>query len=422
MPSWSENYADFVEAFSDSPRVYSKFAAWTVAGAVLSPSCIPLTWGIDKIRPNFWTVIVGPSSIARKSTQLKVARRILLQASPDTMAPQGGSYEGILERMAKTPVVLFVFDEMRRFFSWMDRKYNVEVKPWLTEIYDWPADMPWDAARAGQRGKHGNGDTGIKIKGPGVSVLTATVDDWLSKSVTPDDFAGGFMVRWLFVPYPGKTKDYRAPIDADEMWERKLAWHLRRLREKRWRFRIQEEPRRAYGEWSTRFEQEDFWDGMPWMKPYATRLSIYALKIAMVEGILRFELKEDTVEPLIDIDEELIAVGTKAVEWVGRQATRLLRDELAIGKFQEWRRDLLKILREKPGEWVPRSKVSNAMKLGPKQLDDVVNALEEGDLMVRYNFTTGRGRPKFMLRAVQDGERPQELIDQIRKELNERKD
>lgn len=167
----------------------------------------------NNIYCNIWTIVMGPSSIARKTTCLDrtlppihdyddeledsyneemrqykkipekergeppVERCILL---PDSTT------ERFIEILQHNPNGLVVHAEIASFLTKMNKSYNGDFKSDITEWFDTP-----------HKKKHQTMTRSTVIRRPCFSISTATTREWLVEQLNPKDLRSGFMQRFL---------------------------------------------------------------------------------------------------------------------------------------------------------------------------------------------------------------------------------
>lgn len=434
VASWTEDYVNFLASFTDAPPVYSRFMAWAVLGAALSGQCAPISIAADDLRPNFWVILVGPSGEARKSTELKVCRRMARKADDRLPAPQGGSFVGVLEHLQKNPNILFVFDEFKRFMAWMAEDYNREAKSFFTEIYDWPYDEDWIAARAAGRGSYAGQTNSIRIKGPAVSMCIGSTAEWLTGAVGRSDLVSGFLPRFLLIPYPGKEKTFSYPPERCKNWENRLTQALRAAKKVRFRYKVTSGAREGFQKWYDQVKVNDVFEQSPILRPYFHRMTVYAWKICMVEAVSQvitkpgglsdsWGMEGQVMEQEVTIDESMMKLATEALSETLEPLADLFEDSMAKGRFQEQQRDVIEALKavKKKHGFISRSALLRQVKQSTQDLDKVTKTLVDASRLIFAKHITGkRGRVPMMYRLLRRGEDFDEKMEQAGKFWNTR--
>ena len=169
---------------------------------------------------NIWTIIMGPSSITKKSTSIEQAIQPLYDydaeleqqyaddqtaynalstaeqadaATPDRkfiLLPEG-STEAFLRVLCDNPTGLIVHQEISSFLSKMNKSYNGDFKQ---DMMTW-----FDSPRVKIRVTGGNSTTRNTaiLKSPAFSVATATTKEGLLAELKDHDFKSGFVQRFL---------------------------------------------------------------------------------------------------------------------------------------------------------------------------------------------------------------------------------
>ena len=207
-------FKHFYDAYWGTSEVcepYLMAGALTQMGMMLGRrACISIGRNPSKrhvIYPNFYSGIIGGTSIARKSSWLRQVRYDLKSVDYDIKVMESvASAEGLIEAMSKHDdggVVdtygqnapegrrtLLLFDEMKSLFGTARRQITSTIIPRLTEAYNCPPALEVNTKHAPIQAHH-----------PVVSILAASTGEWLSDSVTQSDVSGGFINRFAYFLY-----------------------------------------------------------------------------------------------------------------------------------------------------------------------------------------------------------------------------
>ena len=194
------------------------------------------------IYPNFYTIIVGETGIARKSTALRIGEKLLADADPAVRTLRGLSTpEGLLQKFipptgyehgSTVPVdsdeaepltdqlhymlensspnqegfrILLSLDEFSYLLKKAQKSHGEGMIQLLTEAYDYPnqLDLPTRV-------------NPISADHPCLSIMAATTNAWLESSLKLEDIQGGFANRFsyyhatsndfIFKPQPGDLR------------------------------------------------------------------------------------------------------------------------------------------------------------------------------------------------------------------------
>ena len=209
-------FRNFYDAYWKTNEVCEPFlmaAALTQAGAMMGRRCcISISKNKSEryvIYPNFYNIVIGPTSIARKSTLIKSVKYDIFSVDNDVkMLASIASSEGLIDVMSKDsegePIridpqefqapegtrTLLMVDEIRSLFVASRRAATENIIPKLTEIYncDEIVEVPTKTSP-------------IKAFYPTLNIIGASTEDWLKESVTQSDVAGGFINRCGFFLY-----------------------------------------------------------------------------------------------------------------------------------------------------------------------------------------------------------------------------
>lgn len=168
-------------------------------GSILGRQVWAYTGG-HRLYPNFWIVLIAPSSFFRKTTSLYTARRILQKANPDRILPEEFSQEKLFETLQEKPIGTFFYSEFMSLMGLLKRDYMAGCKAFLTMLYD---SLPYPYIRTTKNATY-------TIQNPCISLLTATTTDWFLAETKATDMRGGFffLPRFLLVPARKKKEKH----------------------------------------------------------------------------------------------------------------------------------------------------------------------------------------------------------------------
>lgn len=189
--AWTEPFLRWREVLSQHTNAPDEFlwavfaTAWGLILGRRAYIAHPIT-----LYPNFWTLLIGPSARARKSTVLYALRLLLESLSVPYCAISGlSSIEGLAEQMDKTPhqPTLLCEEEFRRLLGVATRKVTVNLIPDLQRLSY--CNQPFDLTRTKQ----------LRIERPFLAFITATPLAFIEEMLTEAHFTGGFLNRFLLL-------------------------------------------------------------------------------------------------------------------------------------------------------------------------------------------------------------------------------
>jgi ribosomal protein S25 len=190
-PTFINEYVKWASIATDAPEQYHELCGSILLSVLLADKLhLPVSWGT--IIPNLWGLILGKSSISRKTTAMDLAMGFILETDPElVISAQDSSAEGLLSALSKRPEKVSVYhrDEVAGFFDGMANKsYLAGMPETLTKLYDVPAYMPRQLRK----------ETITVIK-PVFVFLGGGIQDRVYETVTEEFFYSGFLPRFLVV-------------------------------------------------------------------------------------------------------------------------------------------------------------------------------------------------------------------------------
>jgi hypothetical protein len=334
------DYVAYVEPTTDAPSVYHVFAG-LVAIATIVGSAVYLPFGGERIYPNLWALILGPSSFYRKSTALAKAKRLIarLEAPDDDgsaparsrLLPNEFSREALLKHLSDNPQGLLSFSEFSGFLAMCSRDYMSGTRELLADLYDSPNSYTRLL-----------GTATYTVRNPCLSILAASQTDWLLEKVREGDLRGGFLARFAFVPAFSKPRFLAVPPAPDNAIGVRLLHGASALRKIRGEAGLQKIPEMRFSSWLERHERElDGAEHVGELSPFWSRLSIITLKLAML-----LQLADDRS---LVIGPEAMESALALTEFLKASLRTLFREQFVFSKEMKARQRVLAFITRRPG-------------------------------------------------------------------------
>jgi primase-polymerase (primpol)-like protein len=146
--------------------------------------------------PNIWTLLLGKSTVSRKSTALDIGETILGFAEMDEKKlPEDFSPEAFIEELEQNPQSLFMKDEFGEFLAKMDRSYQKGIGALLSRIYDCPRNYSRKLRK-----------NTFNVENAYVTMASACVPKQIARHTSVEDLESGFFPR-IVVVWPERHKE-----------------------------------------------------------------------------------------------------------------------------------------------------------------------------------------------------------------------
>lgn len=135
-----DDYRDWATSATDAVPVFHELSAFMILSSMIAGN-ISLEASYGTVVPNLWGLILGDSTLTRKSTAMRMATDIMLDMEEDVVLATDGSAEGLLSGLSLRPgrVSVYFRDEVSGFFDSINRKdYLAGMPEVLTHLYDVP--------------------------------------------------------------------------------------------------------------------------------------------------------------------------------------------------------------------------------------------------------------------------------------------
>ena len=343
---------------TDAPREYL-----IACGLATLCACVEnrvwLSFGGERLYPNLWILILGPSSFFRKSTCISKARKTLRRIySGDRDGPIGpdeSSREALLKRMSERGQLLLMYSEFSGALAQFSRDYMAGTKEFLTDMYDSPESYTRLV-----------GAQTFTIRDACVSILAASQTDWFLEKLKGGDIRGGFLARFSFWPAFEKKRFLAVPPEPDLRLGNQLAATLNKVRDVRGAAVLSGPARERYTAWLEGHEHELHGTNRASdLSAFWSRLSVMALKFAVL-----FQVAE----------QQSLTVGVSALEssltltaYLKRALSHLFQEEFAFTRDMQDRQRVLRLIRNRGA--ISFRDLLRASSLLKRQLDPVLETL-----------------------------------------------
>jgi hypothetical protein len=351
-------YEEYWTPATDAPREYLIASGLSVIGTAIG-NRIYIPFGGDRIYPNIWNVLLGPSSTFRKSTTVKQARRTLARLTEGQtdglLLPDEFSKEALIARLAERAQGLLTYSEFSGALAAFNRDYMTGIKELLADLYDCPA-----------RYERVLGQKTFVAKDVCISLLAASQTDWLLEKLKETDIRGGFMARMTFWPAFVKRRFIALPPEPDTRIGNELVRHLNQIRALDGALIIPSSCRDRYAAWLEQHERElESLPGAGNLGPFWSRMSVTTLKTAVI-------LNAATAGTLL-LDDRALESAIELTEFLKAALGHLFKEEMAFTKGMRDRNRVLAMIKRKPG--IPYRDICRNANLLKRDLDPVLDTL-----------------------------------------------
>ena len=221
--TYIDMYREWAGMATDAPPQYHDLAAFMVLSAVLSAN-LKLDTSFGTIRPNLWGMMLGESTLARKTTSLRMCEEILANIDVDLFLTSEGSVEGIISALAHRPheVSLMTRDELSGYFKQISRKdYLQGTKELFAQLYDVPRVFRRTLKKST-----------VTVEEPLFMFFGAGIRDEVYASLDMESITSGYLPRFLVVcgdtPL-GSVKDIGPPLNEIQLGRDPVMRHAQHL-------------------------------------------------------------------------------------------------------------------------------------------------------------------------------------------------
>jgi hypothetical protein len=191
---------------TDAPPAFNWWLGVQLLGHAMGYHCVNLIVP-DEVRHNINLLLVGDSTLSRKST----SQRLALNTYPsESLIPSGATPERLCQEMSEDSHRLMALGEFSILLKRVGAGgYMAPMVEILNDLYDCPAfSMP----RALVKGK--SKDASFPIVNAYLSVNSTITPEMLKENISLETITGGFLARWMVVSGISTPRD-RGPLPAE---------------------------------------------------------------------------------------------------------------------------------------------------------------------------------------------------------------
>gem|GEM_PF-1357005 len=190
QPGFVEEYIKWATKRTDAAPVYHEASAFLILSALLSRSVrLPTSFNPNGVTPNLWFMILGDTTLTRKSTAMDMGVDILMDVAPEMLTATDATLEGMFTSVAARagePAV-FVRDEFSGMLEGIQRKdYYAGMAEMLTKLYD------------GRTVKRQLARSLIEVHNPVFIMFCGGIRQRILELMTHDYISSGFAPRFIF--------------------------------------------------------------------------------------------------------------------------------------------------------------------------------------------------------------------------------
>lgn len=284
LSDWLSGYLEYTKQ-TEPPTSYHTWTGISLLAGALQRKT-HLVWGFEKIYPNLYVILVGPSGRARKGVALGIGKEILKEIKVP-LTSESATREALILAMKRSinnyqePGGAIKFhcsitcfsEELSVFLGQNDIKFLANLTDWYDSKDDWAYET--------------KGTGRDHLQGLCFNLLGATAPDWLQTMLPQEAVGGGFTSRVIFIVEERKSKTVsKHVVTADEEKLKIALLHdLERISTITGPFTFTPEGELAYTSWYEREDAKMQRGEMPIEDPrfagYCERRTTHARKVAM---------------------------------------------------------------------------------------------------------------------------------------------
>lgn len=385
-------YMEWATRQSDASSNYHEAGAFILLSSILSGRVV-LPTNFGKIYPNLWFMILGDTTLSRKSTSLDMAMDLLHEVDDNAILATDGTVEGLLGQLSQRPgqPSIFLRDEFSGMLESMVHKdYMAGMAEFFTKLYD------------GKMQKRVLRRETIEVHDPRLIMFVGGIKEKIAGLLTDEHVTSGFLPRFLFAV--GKTdlskiRGIGPPTEVSLEERDELVKELQQISNfyvstqsiqvngktfqspKTWEAKLTDDAWVRYNALESDLLKIGVEDEKPQiMTPVCDRMAKSALKVAVLMKAAEIGSKDDHEADLIVEEKDVIRAAYYAEKWF--ISTREVMGHVG-NTFDERRMETIYMYVQREGAGVLRSRIMRNHKLTAREMDNIAQTLEQRGLIVR---------------------------------------
>jgi hypothetical protein len=189
LTSYVERYVEWATGLGDAAIQYHQASAFIQLSAIMAGR-VQLPTSFGTLIPNLWFMILGDTTLTRKTTAMDLAMDLLDDVDSEALLATDGSFEGLMQSLATRPgrASIFLRDEFSGLLEMMTKRdYYAGMAEVLTKLYD------------GKVQKRLLKRETIEVREPVLIIFAGGIRSKIQSLLTFEHIASGFIPRFVFI-------------------------------------------------------------------------------------------------------------------------------------------------------------------------------------------------------------------------------
>lgn len=204
-PTIIDDYMEWAKEVTDAVPDFHEISCAMIMSALMATTLRLQRSRDQSVVPNLWALIIGETSLTRKTTAMDMAMDFIMDVDRDLLLASDATAEGLMSSLALRPKMVSIFyrDEVTGFFDAINRKeYMASLPEMMTKMYDVPKYMLRKLRKES-----------FVVSEPIFIFFGGGVPNKMYSLIEESYFASGFIPRFLIMRGHQDTSQLRFGID-----------------------------------------------------------------------------------------------------------------------------------------------------------------------------------------------------------------
>lgn len=389
-----DKYIQLAAPLTEAPKEMHRYMAYLMLSYAIGKNIYYSGAGPDRISPLLWFILVGSSTLTKKTTTLNLAlNHILIPAFPNRQItyPDDGSREGLITAMKENPRGIIRHSEFSNFMDWLTRDYNSGLLGLLTAFFDQPLSH-----RKKLKGED------IVIIEPYINIVACTTINWMEDGLTESRIKGGFLGRFNVISPDKEQRLLPRTPPIDENLKNELVSDLQQLEmdTQSWgQIHYDPQAEQMVDEWYIDFHRRYITEDRASLIPLLSRKTTEIHKFAMINCAIRHIGQQLSQPPLMSVDDASQAMVT--IEAISKDTLEIVGEKLALTPFEKNRRKVLEVIDKHTNGngYAAHSNVLKYSYMSARQFAEIIGTLAEEKTVEQMFEGEGRKQTTYYKRT-----------------------
>ena len=406
LKGYLKDYMDYATDLTDACKEFHLGVALTCLSSCVGSKVTYPDYGGDTKWPNLYTLLLGASGISRKTTCVKMGRKLVNEVDHFLIGDGIETREKFINYLQGQPNILWPIFEFSSVLAGWQSSYAKGFKDFVTDVFD-PME---ERHRRIMGNRESNTPSSITVERASVNILAGSTIEWLKEQLTEGDLRGGLMGRFLIFPHTVKEKDPGLQAVENKAKKDKIVNYLKKIYNMPYRSWVDiSQVNAEFNAWDRKIQKKLVAEYNPDIVGFQSRTVSHTLKLAVL--ICVSESPEP--QPKYVLTSEQLHKAILLGNWLLEQTVELAEKGFTKNKVGDRIQKFLQLANREDG--IRRSEALRLMNMLKVEFDRIVyTCIEQGSIRIlKDKGETNRTKVYYKYVEAPDKSEASKSVDDI---------